>query len=118
MTFYRNNINRQQLREDNYDEEDCFELPNIVSRARHPAVTNRITANVSSTHPAKSDTQYDVVLDVCENLLRWKLQFESEARSWDLLWTDHAVSSDMLQRMEQHQKINHFPGTFRASTQV
>jgi tubulin polyglutamylase TTLL6/13 len=27
------------------------------------------------------------------------------------MWTDHAVSSDMLMKMEQHQKINHFPGT-------
>ena len=25
-------------------------------------------------------------------------------------WTDHAVSIDILMRMEQHQKINHFPG--------
>jgi hypothetical protein len=75
-------------------------------------VTNhRITANVSSITNNSLYTQYDVVMDVCENLLKWKLQFESEAKGWDLMWTDHAVSSDMLIKMEQHQKINHFPGT-------
>jgi tubulin polyglutamylase TTLL6/13 len=29
---------------------------------------------------------------------------------WDILWTDSAVSIDFLTRMQNHQKINHFPG--------
>ncbi len=49
MTFYRNNINRQQHYDGDEEEEECFELPNIVSRVRHSTVANRIIANVSST---------------------------------------------------------------------
>lgn len=29
------------------------------------------------------------------------------------MWTDSAVSSDTLMKMEQHQKVNHFPGIRR-----
>ena len=42
--------------------------------------------------------------------LDWKLQSSSEATDWDVLWTDNAVQPEVLAKMDQHQKINHFPG--------
>jgi tubulin polyglutamylase TTLL6/13 len=56
------------------------------------------------------DTQYDVVLEVCEDVLGWKIMFEKELKEWDLYWTDSSVSTEMLLKMKSHQKINHFPG--------
>lgn len=40
----------------------------------------------------------------------WKLQSSSEAKDWDVCWTDNAVQAETLLKMELHQKINHFPG--------
>ncbi len=31
---------------------------------------------------------------------------------WDVLWTDNAVTPDMLSKMKPFQKINHFVGTY------
>ena len=59
---------------------------------------------------SNSDTQYDVVLEVCEDVLGWKLIFERDLKEWDLYWTDNSVTTEMLNRMRSHQKINHFPG--------
>lgn len=55
------------------------------------------------------DTQYEVVEEVC-----WELDYhlvcEKEHKNWDIKWTDGAVSVDILNKMQSHQKINHFPG--------
>lgn len=31
---------------------------------------------------------------------------------WDLRWTDNAVQPEVLARMHEHQRINHFPGMY------
>ncbi len=59
-----------------------------------------------------SDTQYPIIRDVCKNIFHWKLQTDKEGTGWDLFWTDNAVQTETLSKMQPHQKINHFPGMF------
>lgn len=54
------------------------------------------------------DTQYEVVEEVCDEL-GWRIEY-SDTKSWDIKWTDSAVSSEFVNKMSQHQKVNHFPG--------
>ena len=54
------------------------------------------------------DTQYPVIEEVCDQL-GWKLDY-SDNKNWDIKWTDTAITSEFLNKMSQHQKINHFPG--------
>lgn len=35
---------------------------------------------------------------------------ERDHRNWDIKWTDSAVTIDILNKLQSHQKINHFPG--------
>lgn len=56
-----------------------------------------------------TDCQYNVVNKVAK-ALNWKIQNVAEATDWDVCWTDNAVQPETLLKMEQHQKINHFPG--------
>jgi tubulin polyglutamylase TTLL6/13 len=62
---------------------------------------NKIIMNVSGSylHNHKQDTQYPVVKFVGKLLLKWKLQYETEVWSWDLMWTDNAVQPETLARM-------------------
>ena len=48
---------------------------------------------------------------VPQKLFKWKLTNDPDD-DWDLLWTDSAVTIDMLSKMKLHQKINHFPGMY------
>jgi tubulin polyglutamylase TTLL6/13 len=52
------------------------------------------------------------VRDTCREL-GWRVS--DRETGWDLLWTDNAVEADLLGRMQQHQKVNHFPGMFALS---
>ena len=31
-------------------------------------------------------------------------------KNWDIKWTDTPVTVEMLNKLQSHQKINHFPG--------
>lgn len=31
---------------------------------------------------------------------------------WDVLWTDNAVQTEFVGKMQHHQKVNHIPGMF------
>ena len=35
---------------------------------------------------------------------------ERDHKNWDIKWTDSAVTIDVLNKLQSHQKINHFPG--------
>ena len=59
----------------------------------------------------EADCQYSVVAKVGRHF-GWKLQSTSDTLDWDVCWTDNAVQSETLTRMELHQKINHFPGMY------
>ncbi|CAD8066237.1 unnamed protein product [Paramecium sonneborni] len=58
------------------------------------------------------DTKYDVVKFVGKKIFKWILQYEIEGNTWDVFWTDTAIQSETLGKMQPHQKINHFPGMF------
>ncbi|CAD8188256.1 unnamed protein product [Paramecium octaurelia] len=58
------------------------------------------------------DTQYQVVRYVGQEILKWKLIAEPESWDWDVYWTDSGVHAEMLSKMKQHQKVNHFPGMY------
>ncbi|CAD8173941.1 unnamed protein product [Paramecium pentaurelia] len=62
-----------------------------------------------------SDTKYDVVKFVGKKIFKWGLQYEMNGNQWDIFWTDAAVQSETLGKMQHHQKINHFPGMFSLS---
>jgi tubulin polyglutamylase TTLL6/13 len=61
------------------------------------------------------DTKYDIIPHIVEKVFNWSLSRDEEDESWDVLWTDNAVSPDRLSRMKQYQKINHFPGMYAIS---
>lgn len=39
----------------------------------------------------------------------WKMQY-NDGKNWDLKWNDCAITGEVLSKMGQHQKTNHFPG--------
>jgi tubulin polyglutamylase TTLL6/13 len=46
-----------------------------------------------------------------------KIQFEfhltnKEYGAWDVWWSDGPVTIHLLKRMQQHQRVNHFPGMY------
>ncbi|KAM3131882.1 hypothetical protein pb186bvf_016003 [Paramecium bursaria] len=66
--------------------------------------------NYSTKH--LKDCKYPVVRYVAKKMQNWIVQTEEDATNWDLWWTDGAVYSDLLGRMQQYQKVNHFPGMY------
>lgn len=57
------------------------------------------------------DTKYDVVKHVGKEMLGWKTCKESsDSKTWDIYWTDHAIRTDFLAKLEKYQRVNHFPG--------
>jgi tubulin polyglutamylase TTLL6/13 len=56
------------------------------------------------------DTKYPVVKHVAKKMLQWKVTKDIDDRNFDLLWTDQAVYSEQLGKLQVYQKINHFPG--------
>lgn len=52
-----------------------------------------------------------MVKSVGKKVFNWKLSYDPEYE-WDILWTDSAVQPEQLARMQQFQKINHFPGMY------
>lgn len=59
------------------------------------------------------DCKYTVVKQVVKSM---KMTSSKDSNSdWDLTWTDGAVSAELLARMKNYQKINHFPGMFQLS---
>jgi tubulin polyglutamylase TTLL6/13 len=67
-------------------------------------VTNTLVFDVS-------DTQYEIVKFVGRKIYNWKLTWDQEAE-WDVRWTDNAVQPETLAKMQEHQRINHFPGMY------
>lgn len=67
---------------------------------------DRITLNVV-------DTKYEIVRHVGKEILGWKLCRESYiSKNWDVYWTDSAIKTEFLAKLEKYQKVNHFPGSF------
>lgn len=62
-----------------------------------------------------SECKWPIVSHVVKKMLGWKTSEEPESMNWDLFWTDHSVKPEFLSKMESHQKINHFPGTYNFS---
>jgi tubulin polyglutamylase TTLL6/13 len=58
-----------------------------------------------------SDTQYDVVKFVGRKIFGWKLTYDPDSE-WDVRWTDNAVQPETLAKMQEYQRINHFPGMY------
>jgi hypothetical protein len=57
------------------------------------------------------DTKYEIVRHVGKNILGWKLCRESQvSKNWDVYWTDSAIRTEFLAKLEKYQKVNHFPG--------
>jgi len=42
--------------------------------------------------------------------MKYKLCYSNSPTDFDIIWTDHAVSTGLVQLLKPHQKINHFPG--------
>ena len=57
------------------------------------------------------DTQYEVVEQVCWDM-DFDIIYEKQSKNWDVKWVDYPVSVVMLNKMQSHQKINHFPGMY------
>lgn len=58
-------------------------------------------------------TKYEVVKFVCKKLFGWN--YKNQNSEWDLMWTDSAISNDLLKKMNRYQKVNHFPGMYAIS---
>lgn len=57
------------------------------------------------------DTKYEVLRHVAKNMLNWKTCRESYiSKGWDVYWTDSAVRTEFLSKLEKYQRVNHFPG--------
>lgn len=58
------------------------------------------------------ETQYAVVKHVAKKN-KWYMQTDPiQNLNFDICWTDNHVKPELFARMQTHQKINHFPGTF------
>ena len=62
------------------------------------------------------NTEYDVIKEVLENVMKYKLSYEPEdenddtTKEWDLYWNDLIITPKLLAKMKPYQKVNHFPG--------
>lgn len=53
-------------------------------------------------------TQYDVIKDVADDLNMYTSYEEGD--DWDVLWLDGPAFPSLLMKMQNHQRVNHFPG--------
>ncbi|CAK79223.1 unnamed protein product (macronuclear) [Paramecium tetraurelia] len=88
-------------------QQDDIEIQKEVTKPKNKVKKSkeRLIINVSSS-------QYPVIRYVGKKMLDWKIQKDENATNWDVWWTDGAVFSDLLGRMNAHQKVNHFPGMY------
>lgn len=61
------------------------------------------------------ETKYEVIPHVIKNLVSGVISQDCNDDTWDVLWTDSAITPDRLSRMKHYQKINHFPGMYSIS---
>ena len=61
--------------------------------------------------PIYVETQYSVVKHVAKKL-KWNLLLEPVGNlNFDICWMDGHIRQDLFARMQNHQKVNHFPGS-------
>ena len=61
-------------------------------------------------HNIYSETQYSVVKHIAKKL-KWNLYLEPVNNlNFDICWMDGHVRQELFARMQNNQKINHFPG--------
>lgn len=61
--------------------------------------------------PIYLETQYSVVKHVAKKL-KWNLLLEPVGNlNFDICWMDGHIRQDLFARMQNHQKVNHFPGS-------
>ncbi len=53
-------------------------------------------------------TKYRVIKRSCKKL-DFKL-IDDEKADWDLYWSDTGIKPELIQKMQSHQRINHYPG--------
>lgn len=86
---------------------------NIKSNAYKAQFTNKkgkVIINVSGNIHSNLETQYAVVKHVAKKN-KWNQIVEPVANlNFDLCWVDGIARQDLFARMNQYQKINHFPG--------
>ncbi|CAD8124708.1 unnamed protein product [Paramecium sonneborni] len=88
------------LQEDNQIEKEVKKTKRKVKKKKDQLIIN------------VSDSQYPVIRYVGKKMLNWIVQTDENATNWDIWWTDGAVFSDLLGRMNAYQKVNHFPGMY------
>lgn len=55
------------------------------------------------------NTEYDVVKEVMKKGFKYKLSMDPQGE-FDLFWADTGVTPEMLTKLKDYQKINHYPG--------
>jgi len=81
----------------------------IDSKASKQVKKRKVIANVLNT-------EYDVVKEVLEDVMGFKLSYEAESetsnttKEWDLYWHDLNITPELLTKLRPYQKVNHFPG--------
>ena len=45
------------------------------------------------------DTQYPIIKEICKNEFNWRISMDYD-EEWDVLWTDNAITPDMLSKMK------------------
>jgi len=56
-------------------------------------------------------THYDVVKEVSKFGFQYHLT-KKEYSPWDVWWSDGPITIHLLKRMQNHQRVNHFPGIY------
>lgn len=56
-------------------------------------------------------THYDVIKEVSKFTFEYHLT-KRENCQWDIAWYDGPITIRLLQRMQQYQRTNHFPGIY------
>lgn len=90
--------------EDEEEEEEESEEESVMKQRKRRDPKKKLTYPSNKIICNVFDTQYAVVKFVCKRLMRWKLQYENETYSWDVLWTDNAVQPEVLGKMQRKKR--------------
>jgi len=77
-------------------------INNLKFRVKHrkrKKVRVRVKEKKNKIKINMSECKYAVVKFVAKKINKWRLQYDSEATDWDVMWTDNFVRPEQLSKM-------------------
>jgi tubulin polyglutamylase TTLL6/13 len=70
-----------------------------------------IVINISRSCTVMVGTKYEVVEEAAREL-GWEVETSRKSESWDVMWIDSHIEACDLYKLNDHQRISHFPAIY------